>query len=216
VTLQWETYPTGGGEDTSYHVTLPAVALPQQTAYGELPRAFVSADVAAAQHWTTRSQTALVDYPATDDARAASAIAAARAYGLDVATSTLPKDWTRALRIGLSAAAALIGLAGVAICVALSAAEGRADLATLAAVGASPGRRRRYAAAQALVLALLGTVIGVGFGFFFARAARPSTGAVTTVVPWGDLMPILVAVPLLAALIGLLGTRRMPLTRRAD
>jgi putative ABC transport system permease protein len=217
VLLHYYAYPTdGSAEPTEQQVRLPALAIPQPKAYGELPRAFVSADVAEAQRWTTHSQTALVDYPAADESRAASAIAAARAYGLDVATSKAPKDWARTVRIALSAGSALIGLAGVAICVALSAAEGRADLATLAAVGASPGRRRRYAAAQALVLALFGTVIGVGFGFFFARAARPSTGAITTVVPWGDLLPILVAVPALAALIGLFGARRMPMTRRAD
>ena len=42
----------------------------------------------------------------------------------------------------VAAAAAFVTLVGVAISVALSAAEGRADLATLAAVGAPPRRRR--------------------------------------------------------------------------
>jgi putative ABC transport system permease protein len=216
VQLTWSVTPTDGGTQETHEVRVPAVAFAQPTPYGAVPRAFVPYEVASGQHWTTRDQGVLIDYPAVDDARVPSAIAAAQAYGLDVATSKAPKDWARTVRLGLSAASALIGLAGVAICVALSAAEGRADLATLAAVGASPGRRRRYAAAQALVLAVLGTVIGVGFGFFFARAARPSTGAVTTVVPWGDLLPILIAVPALAALIGLLGARRVPMTRRAD
>ena len=52
--------------------------------------------------------------------------------------------------LAIAAIAAFVTLVGVAISVALSAAEGRADLATLAAVGAAPRRRRALAASQAL------------------------------------------------------------------
>jgi hypothetical protein len=64
-----------------------------------------------------------------------------------------PDDGSRALLI----VAAFVTLVGVAISVALSAAEGRADLATLAAVGAPPRRRRALATSQALLVAGLGS-----------------------------------------------------------
>ena len=43
--------------------------------------------------------------------------------------------------------------------------EARPDLATLAAVGAPPRTRRYVAAAQSLVIGLLGTALGVALGF---------------------------------------------------
>jgi putative ABC transport system permease protein len=75
---------------------------------------------------------------------------------------------------------------GVAISVALSAAEGRADLATLAAVGAPPRRRRALAAAQALLVAGVGCALGVAFGTFVAYAARTTTGSPRLRHPVGE------------------------------
>jgi hypothetical protein len=57
----------------------------------------------------------------------------------------------------------------------------------------------------------------LGFGFYFARAARPATGATATIVPWSDLMLTVAAVPLLAVAVAMLGSiGRVPMTRRAD
>jgi len=58
----------------------------------------------------------------------------------------------------LALIAGLVTLLGGAISVALSAAEGRADRATLAAVGAPPRRRRELVAMQALLVGGLGGV----------------------------------------------------------
>ncbi len=114
-------------------------------------------------------------------------------------------------------AAAIITLVGVAISVALSAAERRADLAALAAVGAPAERRRALMASQALVVGGLGCTLEVGLGTFVAFTARSTTGSPDFVVPWWNLAAIGIAVPLLAALVAALCTRgRMPLVRRAE
>ncbi|MGQ0631154.1 MAG: ABC transporter permease [Sporichthyaceae bacterium] len=205
-------------EQRGTELRLPAVVLAGTgEQYSLMPGALVSPQVAQAQGWATVTRTILLAYPDTSRSEAAAAVKVAENLGVTVYTGDDEDDITRLVRVGLSSAAVLIGLLGVAMCVALSAAEGRPDLATLSAVGAAPARRRRLAAMQALVLATLGTALGIAFGFFFARAARPATGAVETIIPWGDLFPIIAAVPVLAVVIGLLGSLgRIQVTRRVD
>lgn len=207
----------GLGAGTVDTVRIAAVALPRSQRYTGLPQAFVPASFVTAQRWDTERTALLLSYPPESREQAGAAITAAEALGIPVISSAEEKDHTRLVRVGLTGAAALIALLGVAMCVALSAAEGRPDLATLSAIGAPPGRRRRLAGAQALVLAVIGVALGLGFGFYFARAARPATGATETIVPWGDLMLTVAAVPLLAVLVAMAGSiGRVPLTRRAD
>ncbi len=209
---------SGPGDDASRgEIRVPAVALPHDRPYDYLPQVFLPESVVAAQGWTTSTSYVLLSYPPESRDQAGAAIAAAEALGIPVVSSNEEKDYTRMIRVGLTGAAALIALLGVAMCVALSAAEGRPDLATLSAIGAPPSRRRRLAGAQALVLAALGVALGLGFGFYFAHAARPATGASETIVPWGDLLLTVAAVPLLAVGVAMLGSvGRVPLTRRAD
>jgi putative ABC transport system permease protein len=125
---------------------------------------------------------------------------------------------------------ALIGVAAALVLVAalvstaLSQAEGRADLATLAALGGTLGLRRRLAAGQALLVAGMGTLLGfaagllpgVTFALIFTTesyAGVPAAGIV--VVPWLPLAAVVVGVPLLAAAVSALAVRRTPqLTRR--
>lgn len=196
---------------------LPAVVLPRLTPYQDLPGAFVSPAVVATQGWPTQHELTLVAWTTAADAQVGAAAAAARNLGFEVRDGSGERDLARLVRVGVGAAAVLIGLFGVAVCVALAAAEGRPDLGTLSAVGAPPGRRRRLGAAAALVPAGLGTVLGLTLGYFFARAALGLTSAPTLLVPWRDLLPMLAAMPLLAAVIGVLGSLgRPPLTRRSD
>ena len=104
----------------------------------------------------------------------------------------------------------------MAISVALSAAEGRADLATLAAVGAPPRRRRALAASQALLVAGLGCVLGVGLGSVrrVHRARHHRLAGLRR--PLGQPAITGLAVPLLAVLVAALFTpSRLPLVRRA-
>ncbi|KHL13493.1 UNVERIFIED_CONTAM: hypothetical protein LK11_31450 [Mumia flava] len=98
--------------------------------------------------------------------------------------------------------------------------DARPDLATLAAVGASPATRRRVAAAQAGVIAVVGGVLGVAVGLVPGLAATvplTASGPVghTVDVPYGLIAVIALGVPLLAAaLSGLFVRGRLPLVRR--
>ncbi|MET7278826.1 FtsX-like permease family protein [Kribbella sp. NPDC005582] len=114
-------------------------------------------------------------------------------------------------------AAAVVTLLGVAISVSLSAAEGRADLATLAAVGASPRRRRNLAAAQAWFLGQLGCVLGVGVGALYGYTAHAAFGSPHFTVPWAEIGGTLIVVPAFAAALAWLLTRsRLPMVARID
>ena len=111
--------------------------------------------------------------------------------------------------------AALVTLIGVAIAVALSAAEGRRELATLSAVGADPAVRRRLAGAQALVISGVGALVGVVLGSFVSYALRATFGAPSFTVPWANLAGVGLGVPVLAALITAACTRsRVPMLER--
>ncbi|MGH1561781.1 FtsX-like permease family protein [Mumia sp. DW29H23] len=127
----------------------------------------------------------------------------------------------------------LIGAGGLAVLIGtltatgLALADARPDFATLAAVGAGPRTRRAVAAAQAVVLGILGAALGVVVGFAPGLAATwPLTsdrwGALDGTgdgpiidIPWGVLATIVLVVPLIAAGASALVTRgRVPLTRR--
>ncbi len=129
----------------------------------------------------------------------------------------------------IAAAAALVAVAAL-ISTALAQVEAQADLATMAALGATNGFRRRLAAAQALLVALtgaaLGVALGLGPGVTFAVALTSDTGYANgaplstpdpvVIVPWLGLAVVVVTVPLLCALVAALAVRARPsMTRRA-
>jgi putative ABC transport system permease protein len=95
----------------------------------------------------------------------------------------------------LTAAAVAITIGAAAVGTGLAAADGRADLSTLAAVGASPRMRRGLSVSQSGVIALLGSGLGVlaGLGTAIAVISAlnqryadmwPGPGALPIVVPW--------------------------------
>ncbi|MGH8906240.1 MAG: FtsX-like permease family protein [Egibacteraceae bacterium] len=90
----------------------------------------------------------------------------------------------------------------------------------MAAVGASPHRRRMLAACRALLIGGLGCVLGIAFGTFVAFVvftARRTTGSPDFVVPWANLALGGLVVPLLAALLpAALTPSRLPLARRTE
>ena len=129
------------------------------------------------------------------------------------------------LALLLGSAVIVLGASGIAT--GLAAADGRADLATLAAVGASPRTRRSLAGFQSAVTAVLGTVLGVIAGLVPAVAmvgaanaqaranGNPIGNAYPLVLPWTNLAVTLLVVPLLAAGAAVLLTRsRLPMVRR--
>lgn len=130
------------------------------------------------------------------------------------------------LILALVAAVIALGAAGAAT--GLAAADSRAHLGTLAAVGAAPRVRRRLSLSQAGVTSALGALLGTLTGFGVAavliatvnrldeqavyRMAKPPP--IPLGVPW-DTIAILLAVPLVAmAGAGLLTRSRLPIERR--
>lgn len=117
--------------------------------------------------------------------------------------------------VALIGGAGLVTLAGVAISVSLSAAEGRADLATLAAIGAPPRRRRMLAMAQAGLVAGLGVGLGVLLGAGIGMTIMSGLDGYPMVVPWPTVLIVGVGVPVLGVLaVGLLTRSRLPMVRR--
>jgi putative ABC transport system permease protein len=127
----------------------------------------------------------------------------------------------------LAIVAGVITLGAASIATGLAAADGKADLATLAAVGASPGVRRILSLSQTGLIAGLGSAVGVAAGFGAAAAMIAGRNAANAdrwpageympiVVPWLNVAIALVLVPAVAMLgAGLLTRSRLPIERRA-
>jgi putative ABC transport system permease protein len=197
---------------------LPGHLVERPRQYRELPSALVSPALAGAQGWRTRVDQVLVRFSpkaTSDDVDSALATAVDRRIWLSAESgSQITRDMVLLI---VALVAGLVTLLGVGISIALSAAEGRADLATLAAVGAPPGRRRSLVAVQALLVGGLGGLLGVALGTFVAFTARATTESPDFVVPWWNLAAAGLGAPLLAAIVAALCTRgRLPLVRRAE
>ena len=133
---------------------------------------------------------------------------------------------SRAVLIVLAIVSGVITLGAAAIATGLAAADGRADLTTLAAVGASPRVRRALALSQSGVIAGLGSLLGAaaGLGASVAVLAAlnrqyagvwPAPTPYPITVPWLNVGIAVLAVPLIAMLgAGLLTRSRLPIERR--
>ena len=124
---------------------------------------------------------------------------------------------------------AVLMLGGTLTATFLALSDARPDLATLSAVGASPGTRRGVASAYALVVGLVGATLGAVVGFVPGIAITYPLTVVTTGtgssevtgpfldVPWLLIGSLVIALPLLTALIvGLTARSRLPLGARLD
>ncbi|MFJ5923296.1 FtsX-like permease family protein [Kitasatospora sp. NPDC092948] len=136
---------------------------------------------------------------------------------------------TGLITIGLTAFAALVALGAAGIATGLAAADSQQDLATLAAVGASGGIRRRLSGFQCGVIAAMGAVLGLFCGAVpsialrifeaqdQAQGAMPGAEVPKAVIaiPWGELAAMVVGLPVLAVLLAALLTRsKIALSRR--
>lgn len=115
----------------------------------------------------------------------------------------------------------LLVLVGTSTATALALADARPDFATLGAVGASPKLRRLLAMAQAGVIGLLGSGLGVVVGAVPGVAVTyPLTGLAgppVLDVPWTLLGVVVLAVPLVAvAGAGVFTRSRLPMVRRIE
>jgi putative ABC transport system permease protein len=155
--------------------------------------------------------------------------AATEALGNDyhgsVATPSKPDATVNLVVLAIVAAVIALGAAGIAT--GLAAVDSRPDLATLGAVGASPGVRRRLTLSQAGVIAglgsLLGAAAGIGAGWAVLAALNrkalsvwPSDMTYPLSVPWSNIAVAVLVVPVVAMLGTALFTRsKLPIERRA-
>ncbi len=135
-------------------------------------------------------------------------------------SDTDPRLWI------LMGAAAAITLAAAGVGTGLAAADGRQDLSTLAAVGASPRLRRGLSLSQSGVIAGLGSILGAAAGTGTAIAivvalnqryagTWPAPDPYPVIMPWLILGFSLLVVPAIAMLgAGSLARSRLPIERR--
>ena len=195
-------------------VLLPAVTVPVPHG-GELPPVVVSADTARNRGWSATTTEALLRPPATPS-RATERRLSAELAG----TAGIYVERGYQGRLGLAmfillGASALAALAGTSIAVALAMAESRADMATLAAVGAPPGRRRVHAMAQALTVGTLGTGLGLPLGLLVGATLILGSTSYPLSIPLRWIAILVVAVPALGVAVAGAATRsRVTMTRR--
>ncbi|WP_394620788.1 FtsX-like permease family protein [Lentzea sp. JNUCC 0626] len=140
-------------------------------------------------------------------------------------TRPTESDVQQALTV-LGLVAGVITLAAAALATGLAAADGRRDLTTLAAVGATPTLRKLLSLSQAGVIAGLGGLLGTTAGTASALALlaalnqgyqniwpKPDLNPLT--IPWPTLAISVLVVPAVAMLGAALFTRsRLPIERR--
>ncbi|HVV29686.1 MAG TPA: FtsX-like permease family protein [Mycobacteriales bacterium] len=180
------------------------------------PSAVISASTAHALGLRTSNRGVLLDLPRMpsrdDEARAQSSL-----LGTDTGLVVERGYHGRgdAVQLALVAVAGVVTLAATAISTGLAAAEGQADLATLAAVGAAPRERRRLAMCQAAVVSLLGAGLGVLAGLVPAIAVVHARPELPLTLPWLVIGLSVAALPVLAALLaGAFSRSRLPMVAR--
>jgi putative ABC transport system permease protein len=135
-------------------------------------------------------------------------------------------DATVIVQIVLVLLGGVLMLGGTLTATFLALSDARPDLATLAAIGASPRTRRAVAAAYAVVVGVVGALLGALVGFIPGVAvSRPLTTANYNDgpsgpfldVPWLMVLGLVVLLPAVTALVvGIAARSRLPLVARLD
>lgn len=221
------------GPDERTRATLPAAVLSVKGWEATVP-GVLSAAAAEKLGVPTRTVGLIVDGVAITEEQEADVDEALLALGRDltfyVERGYQAADEYRITLLVLGSLGGLLMIGGTLTATFLSLADAKPDLATLAAVGASPRSRRTIAASYAGVIGLLGAVLGTLVGFVPGIAVTyPLTGSgwMQDVdptlpqhyleVPWLLVGALVLALPLLtAAIVGATTRSRLPLVARLD
>jgi len=136
-------------------------------------------------------------------------------YGVSAWSEDPQRLLTERMQFAGLGVAGLLSLVVVGVAVAMAAAESRDDVATLAAVGAGPWRRRSMGAMHGLFLGLVGAGLGAAVGVPAGAALTQLDGLPGVDVPWLATAGTMLVVALAAPVAGWLVTpSRLRLTRR--
>jgi putative ABC transport system permease protein len=200
------------------HVRLAGVGLGADSpSYAGVPSALISAQTAAAHGWQVgQAQGGVIFVPRhVPDEAAVDALRDRLGDNVGVYVERGYEGHYSIVLIAMLAGAGLATLAGTSVAVALAMAESRADMATLAAVGASPRRRRLHAMAQAATVGALGAVLGLGLGTLIALATLGGARFYPTSTPYRWLALVVLTAPALGVLVAGVFTRsKVTMTRR--
>jgi putative ABC transport system permease protein len=226
VTLTVTTVTSSGSKGSTKTVTAPGFALPHRP---QAPITLMTTPTASSLGLGSVASIALATtsrVPTVDEEdRLRAALGSELGKGLGMYVERGPQAGTPGLLL-LAVVAGAITLGAAAIATGLAAADGRADLTTLAAVGASPRVRRALSLSQSGVIAGLGSLLGAIAGLGAATAVLfalnrayadlwPAPTPYPITVPWLNLGVALLVVPLVAMLgAGLLTRSRLPIERR--
>ena len=224
-------YDPDSGEDTGTHRAKLPAAFVELTDPWAGPAAVVSTAAAAelGAEPATVSLAVTGDVSEQQEEAANEALAAiSNSASLYVERGYVADDATLIAQIILLALGGVLMVGGTLTATFLALSDARPDLATLSAVGASPRARRGVAAAYAVVIGLVGAVLGAAVGFIPGIAVTrpltsssgldggPPTGPFLD-VPWLMVLGLVVVLPAVTALVvGLFARSRLPLVARLD
>lgn len=220
---------TFGGEPVGT-TTASGVVVANPDRYWNGPKAIMAPEAARAAGLATLSDRLLITgadltwdagFEMSDEVRATQPRA-----NLNMEEGFTRDQETQIIQWVLFALGAVLMLAGTITATFLALSDAKPDLATLAAVGAAPGTRRALGASYALVVGLIGSVLGAAIGFIPGIAITyPLTGSSWDydasgpshylVIPWGLIIGLVVVLPLVVAAVMWLCTRsRLPMVSR--
>ena len=185
--------------------TLPATVVQStgRLAGSDLSETWVSTETIRRMHLVAIPSTVTVIAPRTVTSQDMTRLAV---HGINGWSRDTDLEPLAMIRLGVTGAAGLLTLLVVGMAVALSAAESRADQATMAAVGAGPWRRRSLGGMHGLFLGVVGAGLGVLIGMPAGATLMQVDGAPGVAIPWLNVGSVLLVVPLLAWLAGWLTT----------
>jgi len=203
--------------DAPFHFTrinLPALVIDAPT-LGNVPAVIISAATAASHGWVDSASEGLIRPQRLPSQKHADELAASLPQGAGLYVESGYHSGEGVVLLALLGGAALAVLLGTSIAVALAMTESRPDMATFAAVGASPARRRLLAMGQAAAVGTLGTALGLPLGLLVGIALLQGSTSYPFTLPWAWLALLIVAAPGLAiAVAGAVTRSSVPMTRR--
>lgn len=201
-----------GRDRQSWTLSAAMVTRGDLTSIDQPRNAFISQETAAELGLTTGFPTMVVR---TQDPISQDAVDRLQVYGIYGWTDDPDRAVAAVLQFAGLGAAALLTALVVGIAVALAAAESRDDVATLAAVGAGPWRRRGFGAMHGFFIGLVASVLGVAIGVPAGVSLVQVDGMPGVDVPWLATAGTVGVVLALSWLVGGLVTpSRFRLTRR--